>query len=147
MILRNLLVVSLTVILSACATTVPEPPTPAQMAADKGYELGEPIEKIMNYRLDGWNYVNPYALIIHSGANKNHLVTLRDRCHELSTADVIATTSTGSAMRAKFDAIIVSLDGSRPSGSTRNTRKCYIESIYTMTKNKTTNKTATGISE
>ncbi|MEH6558384.1 MAG: DUF6491 family protein [Oceanicoccus sp.] len=132
--ITRILTLSLTAMLFACASSTPAPTPPAQLAQDRGYELGEPVDKIMNYRLDRWNYINPQAVIIHSGVNRDHLVTLRDRCHELMSAEVIATTSTGSAMRARFDAIIVSLDGSRPTNSASNTRKCYIDSIYAISK-------------
>jgi hypothetical protein len=135
MIITKILALSLTALLFACASSTPTPaPTPpAQLAQDRGYELGKPIDRIMNYRLDSWNYINPQAVIIHAGGN-------RDRCHELMNTEVLATTSTGSAMRAKFDAIIVSLAGSRLAHSTSSTRKCYIEAIYLISRVKTPSK-------
>ena len=142
MIITKILALSLTALLFACASSTPTPaPTPpAQLAQDQGYELGKPIDRIMNYRLDSWNYINPQAVIIHAGGNRDYLVTLRDRCHELMNTEVLATTSTGSAMRAKFDAIIVSLAGSRLAHSTSSTRKCYIEAIYLISRVKTPSK-------
>ena len=136
MIITKILALSLTALLFACASSTPTPaPTPpAQLAQDRGYD------RIMNYRLDSWNYINPQAVIIHAGGNRDYLVTLRDRCHELMNTEVLATTSTGSAMRAKFDAIIVSLAGSRLAHSTSSTRKCYIEAIYLISRVKTPNK-------
>ncbi len=137
MMITRLLALSLTAMLFACASNTATTMSPSQLAQDRGYELGEPVDRIMNYRLDGWNYLNPQVVIIHSGVNRDHLVTLRNRCHELMSAETIATTSTGNAMRAKFDAIIVSLDGLRPTRSASNTRKCYIDSIYEISKVKT----------
>lgn len=140
MIITKILALSLTALLFACASSTPAPTPPAQLAQDQGYELRKPIDRIMNYRLDSWNYINPQTVIIHAGGNRDYLVTLRDRCHELMNTEVLATTSTGSAMRAKFDAIIVSLAGSRLAHSTSSTRKCYIEAIYLISRVKTPNK-------
>ncbi|WP_145999189.1 DUF6491 family protein [Oceanicoccus sp. KOV_DT_Chl] len=118
------------ILLSACSTTESKPaPTPEQLATEKGYTLSEPVDRIMNYRLDGWNYINSKALIIHSGPSQSYLVTLQIRCPELSSREVIATTSTGTSMQARFDAIIVRQTGGTP-------QKCYIDEIYKLEKNK-----------
>ena len=121
--------------LTACATsTLPTEPTPAQLAESKGYELGAPVKSILNYKLDGWNYVSAQAIIIHSSPQQKYLVTLRDRCTELSSREVIGTTATGGSMRAKFDAIVVTVAGASAHGGIANTRKCYIDSIHAITK-------------
>ena len=132
---KTLFLICCAVILQACTASPSKPPTPAaQLASSKGYQLGEPVKKIMNYQLDGWNYINSQALIIRSTPSRDYLVTLRDRCHELSSREVIGTTATGSAMQAGFDAIVVTLAGANRSLRKSDTRKCYIDNIYALTK-------------
>ncbi|MGK0498405.1 MAG: hypothetical protein ACJAYG_000032 [Oceanicoccus sp.] len=64
--------------------------------------LGPAVKQIESYSLNGWNYINPQALIINSSPNRDYLVTLRNRCHELSNQKIIGTTATGTAMHANF---------------------------------------------
>lgn len=121
----------LIITVSACTTTDKKDAlTPQQLAQQKGYELGEPVEKIMNYRLNGWNYVNTQALIISSTGNQRYLVTLRHRCQDLMNTEVIGSTSTGNALQANFDAFVVSTNGSRRGVEQR----CYIDSIYKLSR-------------
>jgi Family of unknown function (DUF6491) len=123
-------------ILAACSTnsSTTNTPTPEQLATEKGYSLGESVKRVMNYNLDGWNYINKKALIIHSTPRKDYLITLRENCYDLSSSEVIATTSTANALQADFDAIIVRQAGTSLSRNLDNPRKCYIDKIYVIIK-------------
>ena len=122
-------------LISACTTTDLRPATPPeQLAESKGYTLGASVDYIQNYKLDGWNYLNAQAIIMRSSPSERYLITLRDYCPELSSTEAIASTSTNNSMRARFDAIIVRFNNSGSLTSMSNTRKCYIDKIYKMTK-------------
>lgn len=129
------LALSSLILLTACNQTPTKAPTsPDELASQKGYTLGEPVDKIMNYKINGWNYINSQALIINSGPSRNFLITLKRRCYDLSGQEVIASTSTGSAMRAGFDAIIVKRDSMGNLLDAADTDKCYIDKIYKLEK-------------
>ncbi len=132
----KILALSSLVMLTACTQAPTKAPTsPDELASQKGYTLGEPVDKIMNYKIDGWNYINAQALIINSGPSRNYLLTLKRRCPDLSGQEVIASTSTGSSMQAGFDAIIVKHDNMGNLLNSSDTEKCYIDKIYKLEKN------------
>jgi hypothetical protein len=135
----RLIAATVLTLLTACASTTSKPLNPEQLALSKGYLLGNPVKDIRNYTLNGWNYVNDRAIIIDSSVNKRYLVTLRDRCHELSSRESIGTTATAGSMRAGLDAVLVRRDGAGRSLNSFDTHKCYIDKIYMISKIKKAN--------
>ena len=85
----------------------------------------EELKSITAFRFDGWGSLGQEHLIISTSFNKPYLIKLRSRCFDLKTAMVIGIDNTGSSLQAGFDAIIV------PKTSKQ---KCYIKSIYKLTK-------------
>lgn len=71
-----------------------------------GYEQGEVVERVQNYRVDGWNYLDNKHIVIYAGPSKRFLITTMMDCPDLSWAEHIGFTSTTSAL-TKFDKLIV----------------------------------------
>lgn len=71
-----------------------------------GYEQGETIERVENYRVDGWNYLDDKHIVIYAGPSKRFLIATTIRCPDLSSAEHIGFTSTVNTI-TKFDKLIV----------------------------------------
>lgn len=71
-----------------------------------GYTEGETIERLANYRVDGWNYVDDRHIVLYVGPSKRFLITTMVDCHDLHGAENIGFTSTASYV-TKFDRLIV----------------------------------------
>lgn len=123
----TLLLVPLLVI--GCSTVDRVKPTASDEAASKGYVLGEPVEGIYDYDINGWQYVSRNSLIIPSRPSQRYLLMFDQPCHELSSTEVIATTSTASRLRAGFDSIIPRAVHGIP-------QKCRVSEIYRINKEK-----------
>jgi hypothetical protein len=122
--MKTLLAVVPVLILAACAGSQEEL-TLAQKLEQKHYRLGEPVERIRDYRVSGWNSVDDEHLIIHAGPSESYLLTLRTPCHNLRSAEHIAfSTTVGSLTR--LDKVIVR---SRPDGFTEH---CWIEAMHAL---------------
>lgn len=110
---RTWLVIGLAALLAACATP-PQGPKPLnldQQLAERHYLMGPSVDRIRNYQLSGWNYVDNYHVIMRAGVRDQYLITLRSYCPDLSSATSIAfTTTVGSLTTA--DALLVRGPGS-----------------------------------
>lgn len=114
------------VLLGACAQqpTTPEK-TIAEVMADRGYAIGEPVQEIRNYQINGWNSVDDKHLIVNSGPSKDYLISLKVYCVGLtSTEDVQFTTTAGTLTR--LDKVVVN-EMAVPS-------HCPIDKIETLTR-------------
>ena len=114
--------------LVACATTDRDKPTPAELAAEKGYTLGEEVRDIRDYEIDGWQYVSRQALIIPAGPSRHYLITLDRVCSELSTTEVIGFDTSATNSVSRFDFVLV------PTRTSSVDDRCGIERIYKITK-------------
>ena len=74
--------------------------------AKLGYMEGDTIDRIENYRVDGWNYLDDQHILIYAGPSQRFLVTTLNKCPDLSSAEHIGFTSTTHAI-TKFDRLIV----------------------------------------
>ena len=83
-----------------------------------------PTERVQNFRLDGFNSVDNYSVIMWGTQRRTYLFILARRCSLLNSTELITLTSTGSAVQAGFDHIRVVADGL--------TIPCTITRIYTM---------------
>jgi hypothetical protein len=110
--------------LAACATSAQRPPTLEELLAEHDYRLGEPVERIYNYRIDGWNYLDREHLILRDGARRKYLVTLVRQCNGLANSEVIAHTSTISSL-TRHDKFLV-----RDAG--RFVDDCYVKSLHKL---------------
>jgi hypothetical protein len=71
-----------------------------------GYEQGETIDRVENYRVDGWNYLDDKHIMIYAGPSKRFLITTMVNCPDLSSVEHIGFTSTVNTL-TKFDKLIV----------------------------------------
>jgi len=125
---RNLLILSVCVFgLVACAGTPDEGGMSLELQLEqKGYAIGEPVDRIHNYRLNGWNDVDRYNVIIRTGPSDRYLVSLKNPCDGLRSAQSIAfKTTTGSL--TKFDSLQVR-------GSPGFVERCLIDSLHKLVK-------------
>lgn len=116
----------LTAALLGCATTGESPLTVYQQLDERDLRIAEPVERIYNYRISGWNYLDPEHLILLDGVNRKYLVTLVRPCYGLQTNEVIAHTTTVSTLTT-FDKFLV-----RDVGNIVD--QCYIESLHRLEK-------------
>lgn len=115
-------------LIAACASTEEKQNsmTIEDLVGKAGFDMLEPVNRIQNYRVDGWNYLSPQSLIISAGAKQRYLVTLRTSCHGLRGASVIGTTSTASSL-TKFESVVVNQAGG-------GMQKCPIDNLYKLKK-------------
>ena len=109
-------------LLVACASGPPreEIPVPVKLM-DKGYFIGEKINRISNYRLHGWSYLDDRNLILQGGVSHYYLVLLRSPCRDLESTITIGFTSTIGSL-TDTDKVIT-----RSSGFTDT---CFIEGRF-----------------
>ena len=62
--------------LAACAATPAEPVSVDQRLADKGFRVDERVDRIANFRLNGWSYVDLRHVILNSGVRDRYLSML-----------------------------------------------------------------------
>ncbi len=103
-------------VLAACASATPDPLSLERELEQRRYALGEPVERIRDYRLNGWNSVDNTHLIIHTGPSDAYLLTLRSPCHNLRTAENIALSTTAGSL-TRLDKVVVR---SAPDGYTEH---------------------------
>jgi len=113
-------------LLAACAGTREAPPTVEQMLAEKNFRIDEPVSRIRDYRLNGWNYLDREHVIMHSGVADSYLVSLRTNCDGLFSAENIAFSTTVGSL-TDMDRLIVR-------GPGRWVESCYIESLHKLVK-------------
>lgn len=105
------------VMLGACANS---PRSTEQILSDRGFQLGESVERIQDYRISGWNYVDERHVIFNAGPSRNYLITLKIDCRGLSSAENIGFSSTTGDV-TKFDKVVV--------GTPIGPRRCPIDTL------------------
>ena len=114
----------LTGALLGCAMSSESPLTVYQELDKRDLRIAEPVDRIQNYRISGWNYLDREHLILLDGVNRKYLVTLDRPCYGLQTNEVIAHTSTTSVLTT-FDKFLV-----RDVGNV--VEQCHIESLHRL---------------
>lgn len=112
--------------LAACATSAGQPKALDELLAERNYRLGEEVDRIHDYRIDGWNYVDREHLILRDGVRRNYLVTFVRPCNGLQGSEVIAHTSTISAL-TRHDRFMV-----REAGNFVD--QCYVKALHRLEK-------------
>lgn len=92
--------------------------------AKLGYRQTDAVEKVQNYRVDGWNYIDSRHIVIYAGPGQRYLIGTMGDCSDLSSAENIGFTSTVNYL-TKFDKLIV-----RGAGGFK--RNCPISEIYQL---------------
>jgi hypothetical protein len=112
--------------LAACATEPRETMSLADRLATRNYLLGEEVKRIRDYRINGWNHVDDYHVIITAGVRDEYLVALRNRCPELRSATHLAFSTTAGSL-TEFDKLMVSTPGG-------GVDRCYVSALYKLAK-------------
>ncbi len=118
---------AMVLLVGACGTTQSEPQSLDQILADKGYSMGPSIERIQQFRVNGWNYLDREHVIVTVDASRRYLVSLRVSCNSLFGAEVIAFTNTVNYLTT-FDQLLVQ-------DNTRIPERCPIESMNELIRN------------
>jgi hypothetical protein len=127
---RILVIIVATSLLTACATTSSEPQSLEAQLAEKGYTIGPSVDRIQQFRVNGWNYLDREHVIVTVDASRRYLVSLRISCHGLTSAEVIAFTNTVSYLTT-FDQLLVRDNG-------RMLERCPIKSMNELIREKST---------
>jgi len=114
------------VAITACAASGPAPSLDQQLA-QRNFEIIGPVEQVQNYRLMGWNNLDRKHVIIHSTPSTSYLVTLRQPCQNLMSAETIGFTTTVGNLTL-FDSLLVN---QRPGGYLE---RCWIENLQELKK-------------
>lgn len=93
-------------LLTACATTPPEPVDLPKLLADHGYQLGERVDRIQRFRINDWRYLDSQHVIIGGGVSRYYLLTLAARCVGLSSSQDLGFTTTAGDL-TRFDRLVV----------------------------------------
>lgn len=95
-----------------------------------GYEPGAVVDKVEDYRVDGWNYLDDTHIMIYAGPSRRYLISLMTTCYDLSRAENIGFSTTAHQL-TKFDKLVVR-------GTANMKQDCPITEIRELipTKNK-----------
>lgn len=102
----------LSVLAAGCASqpaadkTSGKAPTLDEKLANNGYKLGDKVDKILQWNINGWNRIDDEHVVFDSGPSRHYLVTIRPPCNGLSTATTIGFTATNSQITT-FDKLVV----------------------------------------
>ncbi|NND44623.1 MAG: hypothetical protein HKN58_04825 [Xanthomonadales bacterium] len=111
---KMLLVSVFGALLASCAAQPTQGPKPLDLdrqLAERHYLMGPPVDRIRNYQLSGWNYVDNHHVIMRAGVRDHYLITLRSYCPDLSSATSIAFSTTVGSLTTS-DALLVRGPGS-----------------------------------
>jgi len=111
---------------AGCAGKSTQPIPLDKKLSQRGYVVDTPVRKILEYRINGWNSIDRLHLIITSGVSDHYLVTLRNPCDELSSAETIAFSTTVGNL-TDMDKLLVR-------GHGNFLQRCYIKTIHTLSK-------------
>ena len=127
--IRNAVICTTMIVgLFACATQSEQGMSLEEKLVARNYELGESVDRIRKYSINGWSALDSTHIIINAGVSDHYLVNLRHRCDDLNSAIDIAFTNTAGSL-TRSDRIIVK-------GPGNFTNHCYILSFTRLYKNK-----------
>jgi len=115
----------LVLISAACANRPPETSLEEKLAR-LGYTLGEPVRRVINFQISGWNYVDHKHVIMNFGASRYYLLSLRASCDGLRSATMLNFSTTAGNLTA-HDKLLVRNDSHHLS-------QCYISTINELDK-------------
>lgn len=118
--------VLLVIAVAACAGGPARAPSLEDRLADRNYYVTEPVDEILQYRIDGWNYVDRRHLILHTGPGRSYLISLAAPCHNLGSVEDIAFSTTVGRL-SRSDTLLVDSGTGIP-------ERCFIDGIYTLAR-------------
>lgn len=94
-------------LLSACATAPSKPvKTTEQRLADRGWIVGDKVNDVFNFDIDGWASVDNKHVILSSNFRDSYLVTVMGPCNDLDSAFRLAYTTTAGSL-TRGDSLLV----------------------------------------
>lgn len=110
--------------MSACANPSVQRLTLEERLAEKNFYVSEAAEEILQYRLDGWRYLDSRHLIVETGPGSHYLISLATPCHDLGSAEDIAFSTTAGRL-TRFDSLLVESAGGMQ-------ERCHIEALHRL---------------
>jgi hypothetical protein len=97
----------ITLLMSGCSQTpsVSNEESLNSFLAEEELEPSTSTDRIVNFKLDSWKYIDPYHIMIETKLDEHYLVSLRIDCRQLENSLVIGTTSSAGSL-TKFDKIV-----------------------------------------
>lgn len=89
-----------------------------------GYRQADAVEKVQDYRVNGWNYIDSKHIVIYAGPSRRYLITTMNDCSDLISAENIGFSSTVNYL-TKFDSL-------RVRGAGGFERNCPITEIHAL---------------
>ena len=77
----------------------------------KGFVAGSSLDRVGNFRIHSWNYVDRRAVIFNVGASSHYLVTTRNTCSALRGAATIGFSATYTNVTIKDRLVVRGNDG------------------------------------
>jgi len=113
-------------VMAGCAANSTQPIPLNKKLSQRGYVVGTPVKRIRDYQINGWNSIDRLHLIITAGVSERYLVTLRNACDGLRSAEVIVFKTTAGNL-SRLDKLLVRGQGGF-------LERCYIDTIHTLSK-------------
>jgi len=113
---------------AACAGPPPRTVPLAEKLLQRGYTIGKPVRRLQNYRINGWNAIDRYHVIIHVGVKEDYLVAVRTPCDGFRSAEILHFSTTIGDLTDK-DKLVVR-------GAGGFVEQCYIDSIRVLERTK-----------
>lgn len=104
--MRITLITSAAMIVGACTTAPAERVSVEQKLGEKDYRIVEEIDRIQDYRIHGWNYIDDHHVIFQGGPSDYYLLTFNQPCLNLRGASTIAFSTTLGRVTT-FDKVLV----------------------------------------
>lgn len=125
---RFLLISIMAAAVTGCATSMPEkaPATLDEELANLGYRPGEEIDRLSQYRISNWTYIDRQHFLFSSGPTHAYLISLKTPCSELSSVENLAFRTRTESL-TPFDQIIVSTSATPRYCAIDNIQKLYRE--------------------
>jgi len=113
-------------VMAGCAANSTQPIPLDEKLSQRSYVVGTTVKSIRDYQINGWNSIDRLHLIITAGASDRYLVTLRNACDGLRSAEVIVFKTTVGNL-SRLDKLLVRGQGGF-------LERCYIDTIHTLNK-------------
>jgi hypothetical protein len=110
--------------MTACANQPAQESMLEERLAAKNFYVSESVEEILQYRVDGWNYVDRRHLILEAGPGDHYLISLATSCHDLGSVEDIAFSTTAGKL-TRFDTLLV-----RGAGGV--SQRCHIDTLHKL---------------
>ena len=117
---------ALVFVFTACSNQPPESIPIEEQLSNKGYRIDQQVNRVDNYRLNGWSSVDRFNVIINVGTSTHYLITFRPACDGLGGVGGLAFSTTDGDLTDRDQLVI------RPTANVN--QYCPIHEIYLLVK-------------